>query len=82
MTSYTPAHLALADRHIAQGARHIVQQEELLTYLRSKGLPTTAAEKLLALFNETQVEHRKHRKAIAVALKEADMRKRDPLRTL
>jgi hypothetical protein len=72
MTSYTQATLAMADRHIAEGKRHIVEQEELLTSLRLRGLRTTEAEKLLALFNETQVEHRHHRDAIAAALEEAN----------
>jgi hypothetical protein len=71
MTSYTQATLAMADRHIAQGERLIVEQEELLSSLLLKGLPTKEGEKLLALINETQVEHRQHRDAIAAALEEA-----------
>jgi hypothetical protein len=71
MTSYTQADLQAAERHIAQGEQHIVQQEELLTSLRLKGLPTARAEELLSLFNKTQVEHRSHRDAIAAALEEA-----------
>jgi hypothetical protein len=71
MTSYTPATLRMADRHIAQGKRLIVEQEQLPTSLRLNGLPVTEAERLLALFNETQVEHCQHRDAIAAALKEA-----------
>ena len=70
MTSYTQADLAMVNRHIALGERHIVQQEELLTLLQLKGLPTDDAEKLLDLFNEMQVEHQKHRRAIADALDE------------
>ena len=59
----------MAERHIAEGEQHIVRQEELLTRLRAKGLPTADAEKLLTIFNEAQVEHRKHRDAIAAAIK-------------
>jgi hypothetical protein len=68
MTSYRQSDLDMAERHIAEGEEHIVLQEELLTGLRTKGLPTAEAEKLLALLNDTQVEHRKHREAIAAAL--------------
>jgi hypothetical protein len=68
VTSYTQADLAMAERHIAEGERHIVHQEELLTSLELKGLPTKQAEKLLAVLNETQAEHLKHRAAIADAL--------------
>jgi hypothetical protein len=70
MTHYTAADLAMADRHIAEGEAHIVRQEELLTFLRLRGQPTGEAETLLRLFNETQVEHWVHRKAIARALEE------------
>lgn len=70
MTHYTAADLAMADRHIAEGEAHIIRQEELLTSLRRDGLPTGEAETLLRLFNETQVEHRVHRNAIASALDE------------
>jgi hypothetical protein len=68
MTHYTAADLAMADRHIAEGEAHILRQEQLLTSLRRDGRPTAEAETLLRLFNETQVEHRAHRNAIASAL--------------
>ena len=72
MTSYTQRDLKMVERHIAEGERHIVRQEELLTSLRIKGLPTAEAEKLLSLFYETQAEHRKHRDAISAAIDQAD----------
>lgn len=71
MTHYTQADLEMADRHIAEGECHIVQQEALITRLRMHALSTEEAEKLLALFNSTQTGHRAHRVAIAAAL-EAD----------
>lgn len=71
MTQYTAADLAMADRHIAEGEAQIVKQEQILTTLCSKGLPTMDAEPLLRLFNECQVEHRTHREAIAQAIGEA-----------
>jgi hypothetical protein len=58
----------MADRHIAEGERHIVRQEQLLTSLRLKGYPNVDAVRLLALLNETQAEHWNHREAIAAAL--------------
>ena len=68
MTHYTQSDLRMADRHIAEGERHIVQQERILTSLRLKGYPTANAETLLTMLNDTQAEHRKHRDAIASAL--------------
>ena len=70
VTHYTAADLAIADRHIAEGEAHILRQEELLSSLLRDGLPTAEAEARLRLFNETQVEHRAHRDAIASALDE------------
>ena len=74
VTHYTAADLEMADRHIAEGELHIARQEELLTILRSKGLPTQEAEQLLRLFNETQSEHHTHRAAIAAALDDGGRR--------
>ena len=71
MTSYTHSDLLMADRHIAEGERHIVQQELILTSLRLKGHSTDEAETLLTILNDTQAEHRKHRDAIASALSAA-----------
>lgn len=71
MTHYTAADLEMAERHIAEGEERIVRQEELLTSLRTKGLPIEEAERLLRLLNETQAEHWAHRAAIAKALDDA-----------
>jgi len=73
MTHYTQADVDMADRHIAEGERHIAQQEELLTRLRMQAHPTEEAENLLDLFNSTMVEHRAHRAAIVEALKANDL---------
>ncbi|WP_374297021.1 hypothetical protein [Sphingomonas sp.] len=70
MTHYTRADLDMVDRHIAQGERHIVQQEQRVTSLRLKQLPTAAAEAQLVALNATLVQHRAHRSAIAEALDE------------
>ena len=58
----------MVDDHIAQGERHIIRQEELISRLRSRGLPTDEAESLLRRFRETLHEHREHRDRICLAL--------------
>ena len=63
--AYTRADLQMVDDHIAQGERHIIQQEELVTRLRERGLPTEAAEKLLSDFREMLQQHWDHRALIA-----------------
>jgi hypothetical protein len=59
--AYSAADLQMVDAHIAQGERHILQQEELITRLRGHGLPTAQAEELLAEFRATLLQHRRHR---------------------
>ncbi len=68
MTHYTRADVDMADRHIAEGKRHIDQQEKLLRTLQLQARPTEDAEQLLATFNSTMVGHREHRAAIIAAL--------------
>jgi hypothetical protein len=58
---FTPADLEMVDNHIAQGERHLVRQEELLRWMRARGLPTEAAEDLLEEFKATLTQHRDHR---------------------
>ena len=66
--AYSSADIRMADRHIAQGERHIVQQEELISRLRSRGLPTDQAEDLLAEFEATLHQHRDHRTLMMISL--------------
>jgi len=66
--AYTAAHIRMADEHIAQGERHIVQQEELISRLRSHGLPTDQAEDLLAEFEATLHQHRDHRALMIISM--------------
>lgn len=68
MTHYTQSDVDMADRHIAEGERHIAQQEVLLTRLCGLALPTEEAEELLETLNATMIEHRAHRAAIIKAL--------------
>src|SRR5689334_6112124 len=53
--------LRMVDAHIAQGARHVVRQKELIDWLKSRGHPTEVAEQLLREFRSTLRQHRKHR---------------------
>ena len=56
-------HLALAERHVAQGHTHIQRQRAIVTELTCDGhieAAITAAE-LLALFEETEAFHIAHR---------------------
>lgn len=68
--AYTPDDLQMADEHIAQGERHVIQQEELISRLRSRGMPTEAAETLLAEFRALLHQHWAHRALIAKDLDE------------
>jgi hypothetical protein len=59
--AYTAADLKMVDDHIAQGERHIIQQEELISRLAQRGLPTEGAEELLAEFRSLLQQHWDHR---------------------
>jgi hypothetical protein len=62
--AYSSADLEMVNRHIAQGERHVVQQEELITRLRAQGIPTDEAEQFLAEFQLLLRQHRDHRSTI------------------
>ena len=66
--AYTAADLKMVDDHIAQGERHIIHQEELISRLIQRGLPTLAAEELLAEFQSLQRQHWDHRAEMIRAL--------------
>jgi len=50
-------HLALAEKHVLEGERHIRRQREIIEELRQHGHDTSAASKLLAEFERTQASH-------------------------
>jgi hypothetical protein len=50
-------HLALAERHVAAGERHIRRQHEIIEALGRGGHSTVAAKDLLAVFERTQRSH-------------------------
>lgn len=61
-------HLDEANRHIAGSERRIEEQEALVDHLRSLGLDTGEALRLLANFRDVLGEMRVHRQAILAAL--------------
>ena len=71
VTVYENVDLEMADRHSAEGERHIARQEQIVTEFRLSGYPMEDANELLRHFNETLASHRTHRDAIAAALEDA-----------
>jgi len=47
-------------RHVAQAETHVKLQRETASYLRGIGASTKLAEELLAEFERTLTEHRRH----------------------
>jgi hypothetical protein len=70
--TYTQADLDMADRHIAQGERHVVNQERIISELSAHDQSTELAEQLLEEFRETLRQHRLHRDRIAEDLHAGD----------
>ena len=57
----TLAHLALAEKNVALGERHIARQEQLVAELDRDGHDTREALAPLTVFRRTQIEHVAHR---------------------
>lgn len=68
--AYTAADLRMVNDHIAQGETHVIHQEELISRLRARGLPTDKAEDLLEEFRATLHQHREHRTLMARSMGE------------
>ncbi len=69
--TYTQSDLDMANRHVAEGERHVAMQEELVSRLRLRNQSAAEAEALLALFNATLAQHRTHRDKIEAAVRGA-----------
>ena len=54
-------HLAIAERAIAFGERHIAREEQLISDLDRAGRETKLALAVLATYRLTQAEHVRHR---------------------
>jgi hypothetical protein len=64
------AHLALADRHIAEREKHLRRQEHLILELQRGGFDTKQALDVLATLRETQALHHQDRERIQRELEE------------
>lgn len=53
-----------AERHVAQGLRHIAAQEQIVANFSRLGYDTTEARRLLDNFYASQVQHTHHRDRI------------------
>lgn len=58
---YAAAPPGAAGRHIAQGERHIAEQEQRIARLARLGADTTEAQNLLNNFFANQTQHIQHR---------------------
>jgi hypothetical protein len=63
-------HLALAERHIAEGEKHLRRQEDLILEMQRDGLDTDQALDVLATLRETQALHHQDRERIQRELEE------------
>jgi len=52
--------LEMAQRHVAQGERHVEAQQRIIAHLRELGGATDVAERLLAEFEELLAVHKSH----------------------
>ena len=65
-------HLALADKAVAEGERHIAREEQMISDLDRAGYDTKEARSLLATYRRTQDAHVAHRKLILETLQQKD----------
>jgi hypothetical protein len=63
-------HLAMTERHVAEGELHIKRQHEIIAELGGDGHDTQMARELLKQFEETQTSHIAHRDRLAKEMAE------------
>jgi len=68
------AHLAIADKAVADGHRHIAQQEQRLSDLDRDGHDTQKASALLAVYWQMQNQHVAHRNSLLRRLRQEPAR--------
>ncbi len=61
-------HFEQAEAHVAEGARHIAEQQERIAKLASLGSNTDLAKELLNSFCTTQTQHIQNRERIRAEL--------------
>jgi hypothetical protein len=66
--------LEMAQRHVVQGEGHIVSQKRIIAELGRDGHDTTAAMKLLTIFEELQLQNESRLKRIQNQLEALDPR--------
>jgi len=65
-------HLSKAERHVAQGERHIVRQREIVFEIDARGGDSASARSLLRQFLRTQAMHVAGRDRVRAELDEFD----------
>ena len=68
------AHCAIAEKAVAVGERHILQQEERVAALDRDGHDTKQALATLAIFRQNQAQHIAHRDVIPKMLQQDAVR--------
>jgi hypothetical protein len=63
-------HLAIAEKAVAQGERHIQREEEMIAELDRAGHDTKQALTMLATYRKLQAQHVAHRDQILKALQQ------------
>jgi hypothetical protein len=58
--------LEMAQRHVAQGERHVEAQRRIIAHLRELGGSTVVAEQLLTEFEDLLAEHKSHLRRLEV----------------
>lgn len=61
--------LAMVERHVREGVRHVRRQQEILDRLTQLGGDIAIATALLAEFEATLVQHRSHRDRLRAELR-------------
>jgi len=70
-SSLIEVHLALVEEHVAQGARHIARQRDLVDLLSRGGRDTEDARALLRRFEESQAMNLADRDRLRKELRES-----------
>ena len=70
-------YLAMADRHVLDGERHIRQQIALIQRLDEHRCDTTLAKQMLHLFEESQRGHVAHREEFQLVLSQLESSTKD-----
>lgn len=52
--------LEMAERHVREGDRHLIVQQEIIEWLKDHGRSTVEAERLLTNMRDLQRMHREH----------------------